>query len=168
MDWRWDTTGIGKWIKKYCFLFLMLLVGFVFLLFPEDGSKKQAPVSTSSKTENIQSLQQQLEELLCHLAGAGNVRVLLTEAQGQQTHYETQQDRRTDGASGELRTETVILTGADRGESGLIRRVDPPVYLGAVVLCQGADSASVRLAIVDAVSAATGLGADKISVSKMK
>jgi hypothetical protein len=42
------------------------------------------------------------------------------------------------------------------------------VYQGAVVLCQGAADAAVRLAVVEAVSKATGLGADKICVLKMK
>jgi stage III sporulation protein AG len=40
--------------------------------------------------------------------------------------------------------------------------------MGAIVLCQGADVPSVRLAIVDAVSKVTGLVANQISVLKMK
>jgi stage III sporulation protein AG len=36
------------------------------------------------------------------------------------------------------------------------------------VVCQGADDPVVKLLIVDAVSKVTGLGADKISVMKMK
>ena len=36
-----------------------------------------------------------------------------------------------------------------------------------VVLCQGADAPSVKLAIVEAVRCVTGLGADQISVQKM-
>ena len=66
------------------------------------------------------------------------------------------------------KTDTVTVTDAQRNESGLIRQVNPPVYKGAVIVCQGADNAAVRLAIVDAVGKATGLGADKISVLKMK
>ena len=38
---------------------------------------------------------------------------------------------------------------------------------GAAVVCQGAGSASVRLAITDAVRCYTGLGADKIVIIKM-
>jgi stage III sporulation protein AG len=40
--------------------------------------------------------------------------------------------------------------------------------MGAVVIAQGADDPSIKLAIVDAVTKATGLGANKISVLKMK
>ena len=43
-----------------------------------------------------------------------------------------------------------------------------PVYKGAVVVCEGADHASVKLNIVQAVSSLTGLGSDKITVLKMK
>ena len=39
---------------------------------------------------------------------------------------------------------------------------------GAVVVCDGADSASVTLEIVNAVSAYTGLGSNRIIVLKMK
>jgi len=40
--------------------------------------------------------------------------------------------------------------------------------VGAVVVCQGADLAQVRLAVTNAVSSYTGLGCDKITVLKMK
>jgi len=49
-----------------------------------------------------------------------------------------------------------------------VQQVNPPTYLGAVIVCQGADSASVRLAIVSAVGSVTGLSTDKITVLKMK
>lgn len=39
---------------------------------------------------------------------------------------------------------------------------------GAVIVCDGADSAAVRLYVTDAVTAYTGFGSDKISVMKMK
>lgn len=41
-------------------------------------------------------------------------------------------------------------------------------YTGAVIFCHGADSASVRLKIVEAVSVYTGLSSNKIKVLKMK
>ena len=49
-----------------------------------------------------------------------------------------------------------------------MRKTLYPVYQGAVVVCEGAERAAVRLAIVEAVSSLTGLGSDKISVIKMK
>ena len=43
-----------------------------------------------------------------------------------------------------------------------------PVFRGAVVLCDGADDASVRLSVTQAVSTVCGIGADKVTVLKMK
>jgi len=39
---------------------------------------------------------------------------------------------------------------------------------GALVVCDGAERASVRLAVTQAVSSLTGLGSNKIAVVKMK
>lgn len=168
MEWTGGFRELHTKLKKYRYFWLVLLIGILFLMLPEE-SKASPPVERSSPAAIVPtSLQDQLSELLCKLDGAGKVQVLLTEAVGRETIYETRQEKREDTGSRELQSEAMILEGADRGEYGLVSRVDPPRYLGAVVLCQGADSPSVRLAIVDAVSAATGLGADKISVWKMK
>ena len=93
---------------------------------------------------------------------------MLTESMGEEIHYQTDEDQTVSADSDSCRSDTVIVTGEDRGQSGLIRKVNPPTYRGAIVVCQGADRAAVRLAIVEAVSAVTGLGADRISVLKMK
>lgn len=147
----------------------MLAIGLLLMVFPEE--KKEA-ISSSAAMERQEvkqnSLQKELEQILSQLEGAGKVRVLLTEAMGQQTFYQTDQNVRKTMDSEEMQKDTVILTQADRSGGGLVSRIDPPKFLGAVVLCQGADKATVRLAVVEAVATATGLGADKISVCKMK
>ena len=61
-----------------------------------------------------------------------------------------------------------MISGSDRGQEGLIKQVNAPTYRGAIVVCQGADDPVVKLSITEAVSRATGLGVDKISVIKMK
>lgn len=169
MEWITDTSAIRNSIKKYRWVLLVLLVGFLLMLFPGEKTIQQSTPSSKEKAEPIQpGLAEKLEQILSQLDGAGKVRVLLTEESGQQTIYQTERNDRRTGESEEIRRDTVILTQADRSQAGLVTRVDPPRYLGAVVLCQGADKATVRLAIVDAVSTATGLGSDKISVWKMK
>ena len=50
----------------------------------------------------------------------------------------------------------------------MVRTIVPPVYLGAIIVCQGGDSPAVRLAVVEAVSNVTGIGSDRITVEKMK
>ena len=124
----------------------------------------EEPVPEQEEISLACDLEQSLEILLSELAGAGRVRVLLTEQQGAQTVYQTD-DVITES---EHRKDTVLVTDDHRSESGLIQQVRSPVYRGAVVLCQGAGNAQVRLAVVEAVKCATGLSSDHITVLKMK
>lgn len=54
------------------------------------------------------------------------------------------------------------------GRVYVLLRQDRNGFGGAVVVCDGAESASVSLEVVRAVSAYTGLGSNKIIVLKMK
>ena len=147
----------------------VLLAGLVLMLLPSGEQKQEAAVLFSESTpEQERDLQASLGQILSMIEGAGKVQVLLTEATGQRTHYQTDEDISTGESSSDTRKETVLITNGSRAESGLVRQVDPPVYQGAIVICQGADSAAVRLAIVEAVANATGLSSNRISVLKMK
>lgn len=145
---------------KYKYPILVVLVGLGLLLLPtRETEMPPVPVQTVREA----SLEQRLEELLAQIEGAGAVRVLLTEDVGRETVWQT--DVQSDADS--VREDTVILEDSDRNENGLVRRTTEPSYRGAVILCQGADAPSVKLAIVEAVRCVTGLGADQISVQKM-
>ena len=128
-------------------------------------AEQTLPAETKQET---QTLQEQLSALLSQMEGAGKVQVLLTLATGEKTLYQTNEDSTTASQSETKRTDTVIINDCNRNEAGLVRQVDPPTYLGAVVLCQGAENSAVRLAITEAVSNATGLGYHKITILKMK
>lgn len=117
---------------------------------------------TQAVDETEPTDEERLEQILCAVKGAGRVEVLLSYAAGERTVYQTDTD------SGAERSDTVTVTDADRNQTGLVSQVVPPVYQGAVIVCQGAGDPTVRLAIVDAVSKYTGLGLDQISVLEMK
>ena len=89
---------------------------------------------------------------------------MLSVVSGEKTQYISNEDI----SENNTRSDTVIITDADRNEAGLIERIDPPIYRGAIVVCEGADSAQVRLSITQAVSKITGLSTDNICVLKMK
>lgn len=169
MEWITDSERLRASIGKYKWILLVLAIGLLLMVFPEEKKEAISSSAAMGRQEVKQnSLQKELEQILSQLEGAGKVQVLLTEAMGQQTYYQTDQNARKTMDSEEMQKDTVILTQADRSGGGLVSRIDPPKFLGAVVLCQGADKATVRLAVVEAVATATGLGADKISVCKMK
>ena len=156
---------INALFGKYKYPILVALVGLGLMLLPSEQGPTE-PVEPPQAVER--SLEERLEALLGRIEGAGQVSVLLTEKEGSQTLYQT--DSQTDAdESGSRRTDdTVLVEDENRTESGLVRQTLGPVYRGAVILCQGADDPTVKLAVVEAVRCVTGLGADQISVQKMK
>ena len=160
MDANGPRQRINALFGKYKYPILVVLVGLGLLLLPgRETEMPPVPVETVREA----SLEQRLEELLAQIEGAGAVRVLLTEDVGRETVWQTDVQKDADS----VREDTVILEDSDRNEIGLVRRTTEPSYRGAVILCQGADAPSVKLAIVEAVRCVTGLGADQISVQKM-
>lgn len=165
MDWVNIRGHTMELFKKYRYGILIVLLGIVLMCLPsmdiDDAGATALPVSESVSDE---SLEDSLAAILGQIKGAGKVAVLLTEAKGAETMYQSDENSGNDTQ----RQDTVIISGSDRTQNGLVRQINPPSYLGAIVVCQGADSAAVRLAIVQAVSSVTGLGSDHITVLKMK
>ena len=164
MDWVTVRSRGKELVRKYRYVLLVVLAGLFLMALPDGKKTKAAPEPAAAETEPRQDLQTELEEILSQIQGAGRVRVLLTQREGERTVYQTDEDSTSSG----IRSDTVLLNGSDRSQTGLVQQVNPPTYLGAVIVCQGADSASVRLAIVSAVGSVTGLSTDKITVLKMK
>ena len=67
--------------------------------------------------------------------------------------------------SGGVGSSTVVTVGRGSGAQAVVPlQTVAPQFRGALVVCPGGGDAQVRLKLIEAVSALTGLGADKISV----
>ena len=162
---RHKLTG---WIKKYRYVALVLIVGIVLMLWPT-ASPKEETVHVEEKVDQQPDMTaEMLEKILSQIKGAGKVEVLLTRSAGERTIYHVNERSSSTEDSQSRDLETVLITDGNRKEEALVSQVLSPEYLGAVIVCQGAGDPSVRLAIAEAVSKATGLGTDKISVLIMK
>lgn len=162
-EWKEKLTAL---VRQYKYVFLIIAAGLILMLLPE--TKKDPEPVISQTQENILTVEEQLSIILSQVDGAGEVHVLLTQASGEEIFYQTNEDSDISADSSSVRTDTVTVTDTQRNETGLIRQINPPTYLGAIVVCQGAGDPVVRLNIVEAVSRVTGLGADRISVLKMR
>ena len=162
MEWIAQKDSVLESFKRFRYVLLAALAGIILMTMPE--KKDVEPVVQTETTEKDMDLESTLCQILSNVSGAGRVEVLLTEQEGERTFYQCNEDT----SSLERHTETVLVTGSDRNESGLILRIDPPIYRGALVICQGAENAQVRLSIVEAVKSVTGLSSNHITVLKMK
>lgn len=166
-----DINAIGmkirEFLKKYRFVILILAVGIVLMLLPTE-KETQIVETNTAHSSSFEDPTRELTQILSQIQGAGKVQLLLTKGAGERTVYQTDQERESNAENQSVRVETVIVTDKDRAQQGLVQQILAPEYRGAIVVCQGADDAAVRLAIIEAVADATGLGTDRISVLKMK
>lgn len=167
-----DVEGIKETLHqfymRYRFFMLILLLGIVLMLMPSGNKETKAPTLPAVSAPAEQDLQTQLTALLSRLSGAGEVQVLLSVASGEEIFYQCNENSSSSDSSSSMNSQTVVITDSGRNQKGVVRQINPPVYQGAVILCQGADDPKVRLSIVQAVSSAAGLPTHRISVLKMK
>ncbi len=163
-----DIRKLPQLLAKYKYAILVLAVGLALMLLPSKTQTEQTPEPNATAPAQTADPSKELASILGQIQGVGKVQVLLTVKAGETTRYQTDDDITTSDGSSAIRKDTVIITDSQRNERPLVVQVLPPEYLGAVIVCQGAENAAVRLAVVEAVSRATGLGADKITVLKMK
>lgn len=143
-------------LLKNKYALIVLAAGLVLILWPS-GSKTEdkEAAELTAPAFSIAEEEERLASQLSKIKGAGRVSVLLS--------VEGSASREL--AKGEEGTLVVSENGKERVVE--LYYVNP-VYMGAVIVCDGADSADIRLKITKAVSAYTGLGMDEITVIAME
>jgi len=146
------------------------LIGAGLLLWPS-GTAGTALSSAPADAAQTRDLEAEMEEILSTMSGVGQTKVLLTlESDGEQRLAQNTELRYSgETASPEdysRRSEPVLVDGGSGGEEVVVTRRSAPTYRGALVVCQGGDRAEVKLAVTEAVSALTGLTADRVTVAK--
>lgn len=160
---------VHSFVNKYKYVALVLIVGLVLMLLPIGDSQESVAIPNESPvTPSGISLEDKLADLLSKVEGAGEVEVILTVASGEEVIYQLDENRSVADNSTNEDLHTVTVTDSQRNQNGLIKQVNPETYKGAIILCHGANDPTVRLAIVEAISRITGLGANCISILKMK
>lgn len=164
---------LEKWtglLKKYRYAALIVLAGMVLML-PTGGSKADSGGDSSEAAESfsLEETEKRMAEVLGTINGVGRVRIMLTLRSGSTLRL-AEDSTISDSTGGQTKQEKQVLTvnrGSGRQEVVVTQQLYP-TYQGAVVVCEGAGSSTVRLAVVNAVSVLTGLSSDKISVVKWK
>lgn len=156
--------------EKWKFALPVLGLGVLLLLWPSGAGETKSTTSPETTAEETMAQQQkEMERILARIEGAGELHLMLTlESDGERTLAEDTEETlggSQDAPESQSRRETVVLS-VSGGEEVVVTRRESPVYRGALVVCQGADRAEVKLAVTQAVAALTGLGADRITVVK--
>ena len=173
---NWQNRMSFLW-ARYKYFLAVIAVGVLLLLsakVPASEPAKEEGTQTEAAFD-LQNFQQSVADSLAQIEGAGRVEVLLSLEAGEESVYasDVSQSSQSTGGSSDSTSETYqstmsILSDGSYGETPVLIKSKYPTFRGAVILCEGADSDTVRLQIVQAVSALCGISSDHISISKLK
>lgn len=155
----------GELWKKYKFILLVVLVGIILMLLPVSSKAEetnQGDALTQQESFDLEAEERRMEELLGRIDGVGKLRLMLTLRSG--TRLTLAED--TQREENRTQRETVTLNRGSGSQEVVVTNRYYPVYQGAVVVCQGADSSAVCLAVTETLQALTGLSSDRIRVAK--
>lgn len=158
-------------VGKYKYVLLVAALGAVLLLWPMErkaGGAVPAEAAPVYGGTDLEKTEKAMEEILGKISGVGKVDVMLTLHSGGELVLAEDAALRYSGSaqspdSYERSTDTVTTAGGV-----VVRQEICPQYRGALVVCDGGNSDRVRLAVIDAVGALTGLGSDRIAVVKWR
>lgn len=155
-------------LNKYKYVLLVAVIGAVLLLWPGSKTENSTPAENgpSCGGENLAETEAAMEKILEKINGVGRVDVMLTLQSGSELVLAEEGSLRYSGDS--KTPDSYERTNQPITDSGgvVVTQERYPQYRGALVVCDGGGSDTVRLQIINAVSALTGLGADRIAVVK--
>ena len=153
--------------KKYRLALVVLLAGVTLLVLPR-GKQGTAEMAKEPGYDefSLAETERRMEEILSRIEGTGKLALMLTLKSGSQLELAEDTDQTADSDEQRIKSETVTINRGSAQQDVVITQQRYPLYQGAVVVCQGAGKASVRLAVTEAIAALTGLSSDKISVVK--
>lgn len=145
---------IKKLWQRYRYACAVLILGLILLWIPgrKNSTTSESIKPGASSAPTTEKAEQRLAEVLSKTKGVGEVRVLLS--------YESSEERfytKDDG-------ETVLINTGSGKQEALEKKVVYPTYQGAIIVCSGAEDASVQMRVIEAVRQYTGLQTDQISV----
>lgn len=159
-------------LKKNKYILIVICVGILFLVLPSSGSddsgEKQNPIVEFS----LEECEKRIERILEKTKGVGRVEVALAVSGTVESVYAEESRVNTHETEGNYDEDrdlkpSIISDGAG-GEEPVILKHIYPEFLGATIVCDGADSPVVCMSIIQAVSSLTGISSERITVIKMK
>lgn len=160
-----DREKLRDIFRKYRAVGLVLLAGLLLLLLPTGKSSGQErQTSDDTQLYSLEETERRMAQLLGRMSGVGRAQVMLSLKTGPTLQLAQDMDLEQEEGSLRQRSQPVTVNRGSGWQEALVTRQDYPVYQGAVVVCQGAGSSAVRLAVTEAVAALTGLSTEKITV----
>ena len=166
---------------------LVIIVGLlgIFLIFISNIFKHGGSIATKSENNKINSeqyinrLEQNLENIVSSIKGAGSAKVLVTLESSTETVYATEEKKNKEASEDKANGETTRKKESDDCEKKYITIKDSegtehalavteiqPKVKGVIIVCPGGDEAIVQQRIINAVTTALSIPSNKVCVTK--
>lgn len=157
----------------------LLLVSGILLLGVSELSEKNETENISEETTHIKNsreyeaeLENRLVTLISAIEGAGETRVMVTLESGSEQVYLNNSDYGEsvdgNGESDLEKKDDYVIVDNPSGQGGIVVRTAEPRVRGVAVVCKGAGTQSVKLQIVETVTALLDISSARVSVAEMK
>lgn len=157
-------------------IFIILLIGFTGIALlslseinkPEKDNTEELTNTTFTQSEEyVMSLENRLTDMISSIENAGQVKVMVTLKSSDEIKYAVNENIKNDDKSNNYSNNYVIIENKGSKE-GIKTKIIEPEIRGVAVVCSGGDDPLVVSSITSAVTTVLGIGANKVSVSKMK
>lgn len=155
--------------KKRLFIIVAGIVGILLLVLSEFIPEGEENVVITENDDEMsftsyeKDIEERLKKLLESIDGAGKVQVMVTIESGDEKVYATESKKSENNEE-----KNYVLVDIEGSDSGLLLKIAQPEIRGVAIVCQGADSPTVRNAVVGAVTSVLGISSNRVNVSKMK
>ena len=142
--------------SKVLMLAAALVLGVALLLFGGGTDQKSSAPDELSTDEYAAELEKKISELCLRVEGVSNVSVAVSLRGGFEYVYATD-------ASGKP-----VTVGSGSSASGILIRMKTPEIAGIGIVCNGGGNEGVKNRLISLVSAACGVGSNRIFVTEAK
>ena len=155
--------------KKRLFIIVAGVVGILLLVVSEFIPEGEENVKITENDDEVsftsyeKDIEERLKNLLESIDGAGKVQVMVTIESGDEKVYATESKKSENNEE-----KNYVLVDIEGSDNGLLLKIAQPEIRGVAIVCQGAESPTVRNAVVGAVTSVLGISSNRVNVSKMK
>lgn len=183
----WGSLKIGKFqVKTQTLIFILGILGIVLIgLGPilsrvgQSRAEPDGPAAASLSVQYVQDLEARLQEVLHHVEGVGQVKVMVTLQNGYGYEYakteKVNHDALEDIKAADSKKvqekkvveESFILIEGASGKEPLVTKELEPLIKGVVVVCEGGDQPAIVGKVVETLKVALNISSTQIAVSKL-
>lgn len=157
-------------LSKKNIIIVIAVIGILCIALSEinfSGSEKKDASNEENYADYVDSLNNELTELISSIDGVGDCRVMITLKSTKESVYAKNTESSNTDSSNSENNEYVIYDG-ESGDSPLLLKEKYPSVEGVAVICSGGDNIVVKEKIIDCVCALFNISATRVSVAKLE